>query len=352
MPQQRFGQFGTPAEQPTEPTPTAGRFGSFGSASVDTSAPAVEPDGESSGSGYGMLAALAGALGLGVAAYATRGKTGMVSTALSKANALRQQLMLSGMAGPKSLLGNLGATAIASAEEGSLAPLKALFSRQTFDDAVTSFKTNKPVVPGGTSLPNILGLPGRIMGSLDEATQGALVRGGLTGENAERAVLQSPLGGQRFGTFGNMMQSPAANYVFPFRRTPFNQLYEGLSVLKPASLNKAGDMVGELGTHNKTLAGVSALGAAHGAATSDEDYPVSLPMGIAAASRYGLPYGLSALAGRALMGGKGGGGIGSNVLPVSEYGVEAATDPLSAVRSPGALRALRQLGLIDNPNIF
>lgn len=301
------------------------------------------PD-ETADSGYGgVFTALAGALGLAGAAYLTKGKPGLVSNVLGKANALRQQLMLSGMAAPKSLLGNVGAAGIASAERGSMAPLKELFSGETVKDAATAFKANKPAVPGGTSLPGILGLPGRLMGSLDEATQGALKRGGLSAEDAERAVLQSPLAGERFGRFGNMLQSPTANYVFPFRRTPFNQLYEGLSVLKPASLNKAGDMVGELGTHNKTLAGVGAIGAAHGAATADERYPVSIPLGIAATGRYGLPYGLAALAGRTLAGGSGGGGIGSSVLPVSEYGVEEAVDPLSAFREPAAVRALRNI---------
>lgn len=335
---QRFGQFSGQAE----PAPTSGgRFGTFTPQAAEDAAPLPTPD-DTATSGYGgMFAALAGALGLAGAAYLTKGKPGIVSTTLGKANALRQQLMLSGMAAPKSMLGNVGAAAIASSERGSMAPLKALFSGQTIEDAVAAFKANKPIVPGGTSLPGPLGLPGRLMGSLDEATQGALKRGGLTAEDAERAVLQSPLAGERFGNFGKVLQSPAANYVFPFRRTPFNQLYEGLDVLKNPGANP------------KTLGAISALGAAHGAATADDKYPVSVPLGIAAASRYGLPYGLAALAGRAAMGGRADtSGIGGAVLPVSEYGVEAATDVTAPVRSPAALRALHSLGLVSNPNLW
>jgi len=336
---QRFG----PLSTPSAPASGGGRFGPL-SAVPDTTVPVDVPTpDETADSGYGgVLAALAGALGLAGAAYLTKGKPGVVSNVLGRANALRQQLMLSGMAAPKSALGNIGAAGIASAERGSMAPLKALFSGQTIKDAAAAFKANRgPTDLGGTSLPGPLGLPGRIMGSLDEATRNALQRGGLSVEEAERAVLQSPLAGERFGKFGNVMQSPAANYIFPFRRTPFNQLYEGLDILKHPGANP------------KTLGAVSAVGALHGAATADDKYPVSVPLGIAAASRYGLPYGLAALAGRAIAGGRAdNSGIGSAVLPVSEYGVETVTNPLSAVRSPAALRALRNLGVVDNPNLW
>ena len=85
-------------------------------------------------------------------------------------------------------------------------------------------------------------------------------------------------------------------------------------------------------------------GAAHGAATADESIPLSLPLATAAAARYGLPYAGAAIVGRMLAGGKGGGGIASSALPVSEYGFESSfTDPTRPFRKPAAITALEKL---------
>ena len=105
------------------------------------------------------------------------------------ANALRQQLMLSGFAPVKSLLGNIGATVVQSAETRSLRPLKELLSMQTVRDVGSAYKAGKNVAPltAGVTLPGPLGAPGRFMGAADAATRNALVRAHMA-EAGQREV--------------------------------------------------------------------------------------------------------------------------------------------------------------------
>lgn len=258
---------------------------------------------------------------------------GMLGKAAEKLGAIRQQLMLSGWAPLKSVLGNVGAATYESAERGSMAPLREFFSPQTAQDFKAAWRGGTPAALQGPAL-KVMGkelpTPGRFMGAMDDATQKALQRSGMTSEETARATLQTPLGGQ----LGKALDSPAARYLIPFRRTPFNQFFEGFETMKPANIK----------AHPAVMGATAAAGAVHGAATSDERYPVSLGFGTAFAGRYGVPYTLSALAGRELAGARSTAGIAGTVLPVSEYGLESGIrDPLQAFRDPAALRALRQL---------
>lgn len=319
------------------PAPAAGggsdALARLASRTSEQADPRVSPDEtptEDSGMG-GLGAGIAGVAGLaGAAALAAR-NPGMLSKAFKYGNAARMQLMLSGYAAPKSILGNVGSSVIASAERGSLDPLKAFFSRQTLQDVKSAYKSGVQGIPGA-NLPGPT--PGRIMGAFDEATQKAHVRGGLTAEEAEKQVLQTPLTKERVGVLGDVLNSPVAHAVIPFRRTPINQFVEGLDILKNPGRNP------------KTLGAVAAAGAAHGAATSDTPYPKSIPLATAAAGRYSLPYALSALVGRKVLGGgKTGGGIASGALPVSEYGIEqSVTNPLKPFVDPAMVAAIRNLG--------
>ena len=287
---------------------------------VPDRAPAAEEPTEDDGVGLG--AGLAGAAGLVGAGLLAR-KPGMIGKGLRGANALRQQLMLSGFAAPKSVLGNVGATAIESMERGSAAPLKQLFSRQTARDFVKNYK-NPVLEEGMTRVPGPT--PGRFMGAMDTATRNAMQRAGMTASEAEKAVLQAPLDGR----LGKSLDSDTARYLLPFRRTPFNQFLEGLETYK--------------GAHPVSLAVSHGAGAAHGYATADERYPASIGFGTAGAAKYGLPYTVGAIAGRALGGGSDASSVASSALPVSEYGISSGvTDPLSTFRDPAALRALRKL---------
>ena len=277
--------------------------------------------------------ALAGAAALAAKLRNAGGAIGAVGKAASGLNALRQQLMLSGFALPKSVLGNVGAAAEASIEGKSLRPLKELFSTQTVKDAARAYKQNTGLPGAAANAPRqatipYVPTPGRIMGALDEATQGALRRSGMSGAEAERATLQAPLQ----GNLAEALDSPAARYVHPFRRTPFNQFIEGWQKVKNWQ------------QHPGATAAYTGAGAVHGAATADDDLPMSVPLAIAGSARYGLPYGLAALLGRSIMSGKGGGGIASNVLPVGEYGLEQSiSDPLRPFKKPAAFTALERI---------
>jgi hypothetical protein len=291
-------------------------------------------------------AALAGGAAVGAGALYGASKLAKLPGVLGKigkgaayANAIRQQLMLSGFAPLKSILGNIGTGVEQAAEGRGFGALKEILSPRTAREAVQAMRTpaalgRNPVGGAETvELPTLLSLPGRFMGGADEATRAALQRAGLSTKQAESAVLQTPLP-ENFGKMGEVLESPAARYLHPFRRTPFNQFIEGLRRLPGGSAGTAGAKALYMGA-----------GGLHGAATAEEQYPLSVPLGVAASGRYGLPYGVAALLGRGLASGKGGGGVVGSVLPVSEYGYEQSLlKPLDPFLEPAALRAFERLG--------
>lgn len=323
-----------PLRVPGQPAP-ATYPAATGGLRIPTSAPAEPETALDADEGPGAGSVLAGMLGLGAAGLVARNPKAAIPAVrkgLEYANAARQQMMLSGFAPIKSLLGNVGAAAAASAERRSLTPLKELLSMQTARDVKAAYKAGKNIAPSAAAGVNIPGpTPGRIMGAFDEATQKALQRAGLSPQESARATFQSPLG-ENYGPFAKVLDSPAADYIVPFRRTPFNQFAEGWKTMQKGTRDLP------------VLAGYSAAGAAHGALTEDERYPVSIPFGIAAAAKYGLPYGLAAIAGRILAGGEGAGNTAGSVLPVSEYGItQSIEEPLAPFTDPSFLRALTKL---------
>jgi len=306
---------------------TASNYGDIDG--IEIGRPGAATSGSTEDSGSSILPAVLGGTALVGAGLLAR-RPGALSSGLSKLNSLRQQLMLSGFAVPKSVLGNIGAPIIESSERGSIAPLREFFSRQTVKDWVKAYRAGEVAGPAGsiTGRPGFLPSPSRLLNAGDVATRNALERAGLTAREAQRAVLQSPLTGE----LGKVLESPAARYVFPFRRTPFNQFTEGLRVAR------------EWRQHPGTLGAVLGAGGLHGAITADDDLPLTVPFGIALAGRYGLPYGFAALVARGLMKDRVDlGGIPSSILPVSEYGIgQAAQAPLASFE-PAALRALRSI---------
>jgi hypothetical protein len=258
-----------------------------------------------------------------------------VSKALEYANAARQQSMLSGWALLKSLLGNIGAAGARSAETRSLTPLKEMLSMQTLQDAKTAFKVGGSTSEAakGVTIP-FLSTPGRVMGAFDEAAQKALVRSGMTSNEAAHAVFQTPLG-ENFGNLGKSFEdNPVASYLIPFRRTPFNQFAEGWKTMTGAERDLP------------VLAGYTGAGAAHGYATSDDKYPVSIPLAVAGAAKYGVPYALGATAGRLLAGKKDSGNTTSGLTPVSEFGL---TQSMSQPGAPFGVKYSSRDGLEFDP---
>jgi hypothetical protein len=255
-------------------------------------------------------------------------KPGVLGTGLKKLADARAQLMLTGLAIPKAITSNIGGAAIQSAERGTMAPLKELLSRRTVQDFKSAFKNPTITHEQAAMAPKYS--PGRVLGAIDEATQGAMGRAGMSADDAERMTFQTPLN-KRFGKMGDMLDSPGARYLIPFRRTPFNVMYEGFDAIK--HYDRA----------PKTLATVAGVGAAHGAATSDEQFPMSIGLGAAAANKYAVPYLLAAAAARAARGGRAPEGIVGEALPISEYGLASGvTQPTRAFTNPAGYRVLQR----------
>lgn len=252
------------------------------------------------------------------------GLGGAVGKVANFLNAARMQSMLSGLAVPKSLLGNLGAGVIESIERGSMRPLRELLSTETLKDVGRAYKEAAQVGPAlqGSAVHG----PGRVMGAFDTATRNALQRGGLTAQEAERAVLQAPLP----SGLAESLDSAPMRYLIPFRRTPFNQFIEG------------GKTMQNLSKYPGTNALVYGAGAAHGALTADDPYPMSIGLGAAAAARYGLPYTIGAMIGRQYLGGNDNlASVASSALPLSEYGFASGiSDPTRPFTSPAILSLL------------
>ncbi len=347
MPWETFKQ-GQGAASGPSPARPSGSWSSFRQAvpteriEPQTVEPTETDNSTDSGPGWGTIAA-AGAGVLGAAALASKmsnmpGMLGKIGKGAGIVNAARQQLMLSGLAVPKSLLGNVGAGIEAAAEGKGFGALKEILSLRTAKDAVRAMKTptaaaNNPVGTAGVvDLPGWASIPGRMMGGADEATRAALQRAGSGVEEAASQVLQRPLS-ENYGPMGSLFESPLARWLFPFRRTPFNQFAEGMKRLP---------LMGEGTTKAKAM--YMGAGAVHGGATADEQYPVSVPVAVAASARYGLPYALAALAGRRYLGGrKDSGNIPGAALPVSEYGVsQGITDPLAGFE-PAILRVMKRM---------
>ena len=273
---------------------------------------------------------------IGGAALALK-NPGTVGKLAKGLNTVRLQGMLSGLAVPKTILSNIGGAAIASAERRSMAPLKELLSSQTLRDVAREYKSGaaRHIMSAGTASGKAIHGPGRLIGAIDTATQNAMQRAGITAEEAERLAFQTPLN-KNFGKLGDTLESPAAHYLVPFRRTPFNVFREGFETMKPKNLQ---DPVQKL-----LLGGAVGAGAAHGAATADTSHPMSLGLGAAASNRYAVPYLLAAAGGRALAGGRDPESVAGEVLPVSEYGLASGiTNPTQSLLNPAALRVLNRL---------
>lgn len=273
----------------------------------------------------------AGAAAAGAGVYAATRNPGAARTAFNGLNDVRRMSMLSGLAPLKSLLGNIGGSAYASIERGSMAPLTEMLSPTTAKEAWNTFKS--AAGPTQTSAGPATGLtrwniPGRIMGSLDQASQSALMRAGFSQADAAKEMLQAPVRG---GLVDSMTNNPVAEYLFPFKRTPMNQMTEGLESVAPRNLRTTGQKVA-LGT---------AIGT--GAATGYEaDDPKTIAMGTAFSGRRGLPFAAGAAVGRYARSGskRAAADALQGMTPISDYSLqEGILEPTKVIPKPAAISA-------------
>lgn len=219
----------------------------------------------------------------------------------------RMTSMLSGLAVPKSLLGNVGAHLTAALENRSLAPIRALGDVGSIaQDLKTGWQGgHNPTMLAGFGKMNV---PGRIMGAADYAATKSLQRAGLTEDAAKEILLtnENPISGWK------AMQNPLARYVWPFRTTPINQFAQGLTRWQK---------------HPGLWGGAIAGGAAAGSVTDD-------PETLALISSLAGPYALPVLAGASMTGGA---RALQGISPVPEWSiVRSFTEPqASFTESPG-----------------
>ena len=283
---------------------------------------------DDSGPGWGT-AALAGAGALAAGYVAKKlGLGGVAGKVFDTANNIRRQGMLTGLAIPKSLIGNLGAGVTTAIEEGSTAPLKEMLRLPTnVKNAVQAFREGGQYEGQPMSK---WALPGRILGATDEAAQAALGRAGIPREEAAKTMLQSELdlGPQLRSALGTKL----GQYLVPFRRTPFNQLAGGLETMA------------DWGTTGKAAANAAALGG--GFATGEETEGVTpTALGAAFFGRRGLPFAAGSMLGKMAKGDtkREAAKVMQGASPVSDYSlIEGLQAPLEGNfgQKPAILRLL------------
>ncbi len=282
--------------------------------------------------GINPLLAGAGVVGAGALALALK-KYGLGGVA-SAAGAARKTSMLSGLAPLKSLLGNIGGAAYGSIERGSLAPIREMLSPATLKEAVQVFKQGpNEAIAGPAAGLSKWNIPGRVMGAFDEAGQNALQRAGYSPTESAREMLQAPLPRDLAKSFEN----PVADFLVPFRKTPYNALKEGFGAFNADTLGKKA----ALGTSLAT-----------GALAGQAEDPKTIGITTAASGRYGLPHAMAAGASRAFFGGNKKqakdvidaasdfGGAGTGVVQLATKPVETLG---RTVTSPAALSAIEYL---------
>ncbi len=303
--------------------------GKYGPAPITTTgARSPVPTTTDEDEGQGVLPALIGAGVVGAGALALRNPAAARAAGSRLGRLLtgaRYTSMLSGLAVPKSILGNVGAATAGAIEQRSFAPLRQFFSPTTvreFGRELVSPTTQPAAYGQATGRWNPFG---RIMGAGDTATQAALRRAGITAERAEELALQSPK--YVVGPAKEALESPVGKLLVPFRRTGFNQFYGGLQAMKE---------------HPRVAAGYGLAGAALG---SNEDIdPRTIGLLSPLASVYTLPFVLGATAARYRVKPGEAGRVVGGASPISEYGIQTlATEPFKPFYRPAAMSALRYL---------
>jgi hypothetical protein len=229
----------------------------------------------------------------------------------------RMTAMLSGLAIPKSMLGNVGAHAFASMERKSMKPLQELFNTgENWKNLKEGWRTGA-VTPDANDLGfGKLNVPGRIMGAFDEMSTKSLQRAGMTEAEAKEILLTSPT------TFGKSLglQTPIGKLLVPFQKTPANTMKQGFE---------------RAWKHKGIGAGAIAAGAGMGTQTDD---PKKIALASALMGPYAIPFLLGALptAGEKAVQG---------FSPIPEWSVhKSITDPFAPFQKPGFARLFEKKG--------
>jgi hypothetical protein len=245
-----------------------------------------------------------GALGLPSKAQMVKG----FEQSFDAANSVRMTSMLSGLALPKSVAGNLGAHLAAALEGRTLKPLKVLTNIKAIRrDLKSGWQAGaNPALTQGFNKAN---LPGRAMGAGDFAGIESLKRAGLSEKEAKELMLT---GANQISSWWPL-ETRLGKLLVPFRTTPFNQFAQGITRWKK---------------HPEVAAAAAILGAMSGAKVDDME---SISLMSAFAGPYAIPFlvGAWAASGKAEM--------LNQISPMPEWGItKTITNPFGAfTESPG-----------------
>ena len=227
--------------------------------------------------------------------------------AFEAANQVRMTSMLSGLALPKSLAGNLGAHLAAAFEGKTIKPLMVLTNYKAIArDIAIGWKGHaNPAMVTGMGKFN---LPGRLMGAADFASIASLQRAGLS----EKAAKELLLTGSNPVSAWPILGSKMGKLLVPFRTTPFNQFAQGMTRWMK---------------HPDVGVAVVTLGYLAGKQTKE---PEEIAMMSALAGPYALPF----LVGASW---SAGGEVLSGISPIPEWGItKTIQNPFAAfTESPG-----------------
>ncbi len=192
---------------------------------------------------------------------------------------LRSGSMLSGLALPMSIAGDLGSVVTAAAEHGTMKPIKELMNvPENLKALKTAWKAGaNPAELSGSAGLNI---PGRLIGMFDDATQALHARAGIPAKDAQRLLLQNP----DYLLKGMRKMVPGSEIPFPFLKTNSNYFTEGLKhTLDLGNFSDSGMSLGK-------KAGTLATGAAGYETGKHTDSPSAIKLGGAAAGVRGIPF--------------------------------------------------------------
>jgi hypothetical protein len=252
-----------------------------------------------------------GALNITIPTKAQLGK-GFEKT-FDAANSVRMTSMLSGLAFPKSLAGNIGAHLAAALEGRTLKPLKVLADVKSISrDLKSGWQSGaNPALVTGFNKAN---LPGRAMGAFDFAGIESLKRAGLSEKDAKELMLT---GANQISSWWPL-ETRAGKYIVPFRTTPFNQFAQGITRWKK---------------HPEVYAAAVALGALSGANVEDKE-------GLAMLSAFAGPYAIPFIVGAWVASGKA--EVLNSISPIPEWGItKSIINPFAPVTESPGLRWTR-----------
>lgn len=248
-----------------------------------------------------------------------------IKSGASKVGGILQQArmasLLSGLAIPKHMINSAGAIGTAALEGHTLAPLA---EAMNVPANIRSMKAGwaghaDPLGEGQAAMGNI-NLPGRVIGAINQPVRDILTRAGLSDQQIDRLMLQSP-NPTGNNNFGQALKSTPGRILFPLQRTPFNSFAEGISPRNWDTPTKAA-----------ISAGATAAGGVIGSQTKD-------PKLLALAAALAGPRGIPLLAGAAF------GGAGHSALeavsPIPEWGIPSKMSDLIRLTGlePAAIKA-------------